>query len=665
MFEGDLRDLSATELLSSVGEHHAEQRRMEIRLLEHALQWADLNHPDSAPCRDHPGAERCLNPGGPGCPPIREFVAAEFGAMMGLSAGSATNFIGRALVLRHKLPRTFAMVLDGGATPWKACKIADECRDLSEAAAAIVDQKVAGIIDTISAQRLANIVKAAIRTADPEAAEAAAKQKARERGVYVGQSDDHGTKSIWVLAATGDVIRFDSAIDALAAALKTLGDTDTLQRRRAKAIGIIADPPFAAAVLTAARDHTTNNPNDTGDTDAPSETHPATDPSAETATATATDIPTRTHTTTGTDADTEADTDTDAGLPTDADTDADTGVTASRAGATHRPASSDQDTGNGRTDDDHRDHGDGEHSSENGSAGGLGDSAGGCAPGRGEGPTDTDRDRERACDRDRDWVPPEEPSLDDEADRDAPHPATSDLPDPLDTPTRTEFPPWDTGPYPDRGDAADDDPGTTMDPALRRALNTRLAQIQHHAHTITHTTRTSNSSSSSSRVRQTEIYVHLTDHTLATGTGVLRIEELGPALATQLTELIGHGPYVVKPVIDLNDEIHVDAYEIPDRIRERVKLTYPYEQFPYGTAETTQRTDLDHIHPYDPTGPPDQTSTDNLAPNRRFSHRLKTHGGWKPQRLHNGAFIWTSPHGFKFRVDKSGTHPIDNQDDNQ
>ena len=255
MFEGDLRDLSPTELLSSASEHHAAQRRMEIRLLEHALQWADLNHPDSAPCRDHPGGERCLNPGGPGCPPIREFVAAEFGAMMGLSAGSAANFIGRALVLRHKLPRTFARVLDGGATPWKACKIADGCQPLSEAAAAIVDQKVAGIIDTISPQRLATIVKAAVRTADPEAAEAAAKEKARERGVYVGQSDEHGTKSIWVLAATGDVIRFDSAIDAIAAALKTLGDTDTLQRRRAKAIGIIADPPFAAAAPCRLRPH--------------------------------------------------------------------------------------------------------------------------------------------------------------------------------------------------------------------------------------------------------------------------------------------------------------------------------------------------------------------------------------------------------------------------
>jgi hypothetical protein len=153
------------------------------------------------------------------------------------------------------------------------------------------------------------------------------------------------------------------------------------------------------------------------------------------------------------------------------------------------------------------------------------------------------------------------------------------------------------------------------------------------------------------------VYVHLTDQTLATGTGVLRVENLGPLLADQLSELIGHRPYVVKPVIDLNHKVPVDAYEIPARIRERIKLTYPVEQFPFGTAHTTNTTDLDHIQPYDPLGPPGQTSTSNLAPLRRFTHRLKTHGRWQVRRLEDGALEWTSPHRFTFRVDHTGTHP--------
>ena len=155
--------------------------------------------------------------------------------------------------------------------------------------------------------------------------------------------------------------------------------------------------------------------------------------------------------------------------------------------------------------------------------------------------------------------------------------------------------------------------------------------------------------------------MHLTDHTLATGTGVLRVEDLGPLLAGQLSELVGHGPYVVKPVIDLNDAVSVDAYEIPDRIRERVKLIHPVELFPYGTRETHAAMDLDHIEPYDPLGPPGQTTPANLAPLRRFPHRVKTHGRWTVRRLDPKTLEWTTPNGFAFHVDPTGTHRAPNR----
>jgi hypothetical protein len=142
--------------------------------------------------------------------------------------------------------------------------------------------------------------------------------------------------------------------------------------------------------------------------------------------------------------------------------------------------------------------------------------------------------------------------------------------------------------------------------------------------------------------------------------GIVRVEGIGPHLASQLTELLGHNNVILKPVIDLNDKLSVDAYEIPDRIREHVKLTHPVEQFPFGTATTTMSTDLDHIDPYDRTGPPGQTSTDNLRPLRRYSHRIKTHGGWTVQRLPDGAPEWTTLHGFTFRVDHTRTRPVTN-----
>ena len=198
-----------------------------------------------------------------------------------------------------------------------------------------------------------------------------------------------------------------------------------------------------------------------------------------------------------------------------------------------------------------------------------------------------------------------------------------------------------------------------MDPAAQRALDARLAQIKQAAYTRPTT------SARQVRPGHTEVFVHLTDHTLATGNGVLRAEGIGPLLADQLTELVGHAPYTVKPVIDLNDAVSADAYEIPSRIRERVRLTYPVELFPYGTRETHRTIDLDHIEPYDPYGPAGQTSTRNLAPLSRFAHRVKTHAtGWNVRRVDTKTLEWTTPHGFTFRVDPAGTHRLPNSTTN-
>jgi hypothetical protein len=232
------------------------------------------------------------------------------------------------------------------------------------------------------------------------------------------------------------------------------------------------------------------------------------------------------------------------------------------------------------------------------------------------------------------------------------------------------------------GPRSEPDDGMPMDGAARRALDARLAQIKRDAYanpvTMANPANPANPgnpangadpASAASRgntggqVRpgQTEVFVHLTDLTLATGTGVLRAEGIGPLLADQLTELVGHGPYTVKPVIDLNDAVSVDAYEIPTRIRERVRLIHPVELFPYGTRETHRAIDLDHIEPYDPYGPPGQTSTRNLAPLSRFAHRVKTHApGWNVHRVDAKTLEWTTPHGFTFQVDPTGTHRASN-----
>ena len=270
MFENDLAELSTPDLLESAAAHRAEADRLEARLLEHAQHYADHHHPTFRRHSDRAdadattaagdGRERSIVLGGDGCPPIAEFAPAEFGVMLGISPGAAADYIGQALALRHRLPLTWARVQAGQATPWKARKIATACLDLPEQAARAVDHRVSRIVNTLTPIRLDKIVEAAKKHADPDAARRAAEEKTRERGVYLARSDDHGTKKIYIRTATGHAIRFDARITSIAEALRILGDTSPLQRRRADAIGIIADPRYTEELLHQAHHHLRTTP---------------------------------------------------------------------------------------------------------------------------------------------------------------------------------------------------------------------------------------------------------------------------------------------------------------------------------------------------------------------------------------------------------------------
>ena len=87
---------------------------------------------------------------------------------------------------------------------------------------------------------------------------------------------------------------------------------------------------------------------------------------------------------------------------------------------------------------------------------------------------------------------------------------------------------------------------------------------------------------------------------------------------------------------------------------ELVRLRDPHCVFPH-CHRPARSCDLDHINPYDPTGPPGQTTPDALAPLCRRHHRAKTHRRWSYQRLSDGTYHWHSPHGTTYAVLPEGT----------
>ncbi len=165
------------------------------------------------------------------------------------------------------------------------------------------------------------------------------------------------------------------------------------------------------------------------------------------------------------------------------------------------------------------------------------------------------------------------------------------------------------------------------------------------------------------------LYVHLSDAALADGRlgdlgrlgrlentrSLVTVEQVRAWCGTPDTSVI------VKPVIDLNDHVRVDAYEVPDRMHEAAVLVDHTCVFPWctrparGCRPDERDADCDHITPYAPDSSAGSTCSCNIAPLCRRHHRLKTHGGWRYTQVERGTYLWASPHGLSYLRDHEGT----------
>ncbi|HEX2175934.1 MAG TPA: hypothetical protein VHG70_08475 [Nocardioidaceae bacterium] len=253
-----VKDLDVEQTLDAVELWHAERTDRDIRIFVAAAHFADLHHPDSRP--DHgkalPGMEKPVRLGGAGTPRVFEFAAAEFGPRIGRSPYAGQALMADALDCRHRLPALWARVCAGEVPVSYARHVAQQTRDLSEKAAGFVDAKVATYADgRLSWGRFATLVAAKVVEADPEAAAERERTAAEEEFAKVGRSNEHGQKTLYVRSAAAAIIRIDATIAYLADALAALGNTDTLDRRRALAILILANPAQALQLLQAFAAH--------------------------------------------------------------------------------------------------------------------------------------------------------------------------------------------------------------------------------------------------------------------------------------------------------------------------------------------------------------------------------------------------------------------------
>ena len=227
----------------------------------HAGAWADL-HPaesigDAVRFGDTP-----VPVAGPGAPLVAEFCVAEFAAAVGLPTETGKAYLGEALELRHRLPRTWARVRSGELAAWRARRIARATIALSPAAAGFVDDQVAGFAHRIRPSGVDRLVEEAIVRFMPDEArrrrEAAA--DGRHAHVHTDQVSFEGT--VWVEAEVdlADALDLDTALSAGAARLADLGSAASLDVRRSEALGQMARHQLALDLDTSTDTRTETRP---------------------------------------------------------------------------------------------------------------------------------------------------------------------------------------------------------------------------------------------------------------------------------------------------------------------------------------------------------------------------------------------------------------------
>jgi hypothetical protein len=262
----DIADLGGQGAADAVVANRASLVAAEAREFVLAAHWADLHAPvdeqglgaggsagdgGTARRRVLPGTERVRRIGGPGTPMVGEFAAGELALLLGVGLAAASNLMADALDVRHRLPELWAEVTAGRVRVWQAREVARRTRatGLSLEQAQWVAARVTPYLGRLSWARFCQLLEARIVEADPDAAEARRRAAALERFVATGQSNEYGLSTIIAKTTAGDAIFFVAVCDRIAQILELEGDTDSVGVRRSKAIGLLATPERAFALL--------------------------------------------------------------------------------------------------------------------------------------------------------------------------------------------------------------------------------------------------------------------------------------------------------------------------------------------------------------------------------------------------------------------------------
>ncbi|MDO9380230.1 MAG: DUF222 domain-containing protein, partial [Nocardioidaceae bacterium] len=152
------------EELADALQDDAEIRRLEAHKLRTIATWAAARTTSQrGPARVLPGQERRVPFGGPGSPDVPEFLPAELGATLGLSAFAAQKLLSDSLSLVHRLPDLLTLLEHGEVEAWKVRMVAAATRELPQTVAGIIDCQLAAPARRGAPPRIVRLTRATLQ----------------------------------------------------------------------------------------------------------------------------------------------------------------------------------------------------------------------------------------------------------------------------------------------------------------------------------------------------------------------------------------------------------------------------------------------------------------------------------------------------------------------
>jgi hypothetical protein len=248
---------TSTALIAMVRETSAALRELETDLVLLAAAWADA-HPDldANPAVSVLPDDSDPDEPDPRVPAVAWDAGAPFAAALGMSTGAGEAMIRDALVLRHLMPSVWERLLAHELPVWRARRIAQAVIGRPDDVVAHLDEAIAPIAEKVGPVALDRLIDEAMMRLYPEERELAQLEAldARHATLHAESMTETGVGDMTIRGDWKDLHDFSETLSEIAVRLAEVDaaadrPVDSIDVRRSRAVGVMADPAAAAALL--------------------------------------------------------------------------------------------------------------------------------------------------------------------------------------------------------------------------------------------------------------------------------------------------------------------------------------------------------------------------------------------------------------------------------